>query len=90
MADDFQRFEKGFAPMTSSRKPFPIVPHDSNPLAIIPKGIYVGTGGDVVLRGVEGTGDVTYKNLPSASYIAVQASHVRATGTTASDMIAEA
>lgn len=73
-----------------SRAPYPIVPHDTNPLPFVPKGIYIGTGGNVTLRGVDGATDVVYKNMPSASYIAVAASHVRAAGTTASDMIAEA
>lgn len=61
-----------------------------NELPVIPKGIYVGTGGDVVLRGIDGAADVTYRNLPDASYIAVRARHVRATGTTAANLIAEA
>lgn len=73
-----------------SRAPFAVVPHDINELPVIPKGIYVGTGGDVTLRGVKGTADVVYRNLPDASYIAVRAQYVRATGTTASNMIAEA
>lgn len=73
-----------------SRRPFVIVPHDRNRLPIVPKGIYVGTGGDVTLRGIEAESDVTYRNLPDASYISVRASHVRATGTTATDLIAEA
>ncbi|WP_261388525.1 hypothetical protein [Qipengyuania gaetbuli] len=50
----------------------------------------MGTGGDVTLRGVGANEDVTYRNLPDARYIAVRASHVRASGTTASDLIGEA
>lgn len=73
-----------------SRRPFAITPSDDDPLPLLPKGIYVGTGGDVCLRGVDGTEDVTYKNLPSASYINVRAQYVRATGTTATNLIAEA
>lgn len=73
-----------------ARAPYPIVPHDSNALPFIPKGIFIGTGGDLVLRGIAGAQDVTYRNLPDASYIAVRAAYVRATGTTASDLIAEA
>lgn len=75
---------------TPARGPFAIVPHDVNELPFLPKGIYVGTGGDVCLRGIDGTEDVTYKNLPSASYINVRAQFVRATGTTATNLIAEA
>lgn len=73
-----------------SRRQFAIVPHNINELPFLPKGIYVGTGGDVCLRGVDSTEDVTYKNLPSASYINVRAQFVRATGTTATNLIAEA
>lgn len=82
----------GFADsvLSSSRIPYAITPDDTAPLAIVPKGIYVGTGGNVTLRGVDSTTDVTYYNLPDASYIAVRAAYVRATGTTASNLIAEA
>lgn len=73
-----------------ARRPFTITPHDTDELPLVPKGIYVGSGGDVTLRGVDGVADVTYRNLPDASYIAVRAQYVRATGTTASNLIAEA
>lgn len=76
--------------LASSRAPYAVTPDDAAPLPSVPKGIFVGTGGDVTLRGVDSGTDVTYRNLPDASYIAVRASHVRATGTTASHLIAEA
>ncbi len=60
------------------------MPHDTNPLPVVPKGIYVGTGGDVTLL------DVTYRNPPNASFLAVPAMFVRATGTSAANLIAEA
>lgn len=74
----------------ASRAPFAVVPSDSVALPATVKGIYVGTGGDVTLRGVAGAADVTYKNLPDASYIGVAASYVRATGTTATNLVGEA
>lgn len=67
-----------------------IVPSDTVALDPTPRGIYVGTGGDVTLRAIGSATDVAYRNLPDASYIAVRAQYVRATGTTASSMIAEA
>lgn len=76
-------------PSAPSLAPFAIQPHDANPLPTVPKGIYVGTGGDVTLRGVQGDADVVYRNLPDASYIAVRAGFVRATGTTAVNLIGE-
>ncbi|CAN5337019.1 hypothetical protein BH09PSE3_BH09PSE3_04190 [soil metagenome] len=73
-----------------ARAPFAITPHDINEIMMLPKGIYVGTGGNVTLRGVGGSADVVYRNLPDASYINVRAQFVRATGTTAADLIGEA
>lgn len=78
------------APAASSTAPYAITPSDTAALTTVPKGIYVGKGGEVTLRGVGSDADVTYRNLPDASYIAIRASHVRATGTTATHLIAEA
>ncbi len=88
MTDSFASF--GDNATHPSRAPFTIAPHDTDELPMVPKGIYVGTGGNVTLRGVDGASDVTYRNLPDASYIAVRARWVRATGTTAADLVAEA
>jgi hypothetical protein len=79
--------DSALAPSTA---PFAVTPHDSDPLPSVPKGIFVGVGGDVRLRGVGGAADVTYRNLADGAYIAVRASHVRATGTTAADLVGEA
>lgn len=88
MADKLEfHADSATAPATA---PFAIVPDDGVALPLVPKGIYVGTGGTVVLRGVSGTTDVTYRNLPDASYIAVRALYVRASGTTAADLVGEA
>ncbi len=77
-------------PGAPSRAPYAVMPSDTVELPAVPKGLYVGTGGDVTLRGINAAGDVTYRNLPDASYINVRAQFVRATGTTATDIVAEA
>lgn len=74
--------------IASSINPYAIAPHDIDPLPVVPKAIYVGTGGDVTLRGIGAAGDVTFRNVPAGMIIDVRASHVRATGTTAADLIA--
>lgn len=66
-----------------------VVPSDAVALNPVPRGIFVGTGGDVTLRAVGSAADVTYRNLADASYIGVRVQYVRATGTTALNMIAE-
>ena len=88
MTDPFASFSD--EPSAPSRAPYAITPNDSLALPLVPRGIYVGTGGDVTLRGTDGQTDVTYRNLPDASYIAVHAAYVRATGTTATNLVAEA
>jgi hypothetical protein len=74
--------------VASSINPYAIVPHDTDPLPVVPKAIYVGTAGDVVLRGIGAAADVTFKNCPAGFMIVVRAAHVRATGTSASDLVA--
>ena len=56
----------------------------------VTKAIYVGSSGDVTLRPLRGAADVTYRNVPDGAYLTVRASHVRATGTTAGDLVGEA
>jgi hypothetical protein len=65
-----------------------VAPHDANPLADVPKALFVGTGGHVVLRGAGGGGDVAFRNIADGTLLPVRAMYVRATGTTAADIVA--
>ena len=65
-----------------------VLPHDTNALTDIPKALYVGTGGTITARGVGGGVDVVFKNLAAGSILPFRAAFVRATGTTAADLIA--
>jgi len=65
-----------------------VVPHDSIALVDIPKALFIGTGGTIVLRGVGGGADTIWRNLASGSVLPVRAQFVRATGTTATDLLA--
>jgi hypothetical protein len=86
MADPF----KSDSLNAPSRAPFAITPSDSAPLAVVPKRLFVGTGGHIALRGVDGAADVVYRNVGSGVYLNVRPGFVRATGTTAADLIGEA
>lgn len=66
---------------------FAIVPNDSAELAKGTKAIFIGTGGDIVLKSVASEADVTFRNLPDGSILDVRVRAVRATGTTASDIV---
>ena len=65
-----------------------VVPHDSDALADIPKALYVGTGGTIVMRGRGDEVDRSWRNIPSGTVLPFRASHVRATGTSAADILA--
>lgn len=74
--------------MAPSRNPFTVTPHDTNPLPIIPKAIRAGQGGTLVLRGIDASQDVTLVNVANGEVIDIRASHIRATGTTCSAIVA--
>ena len=68
-----------------------ITPSDTTDLAVIPKALYVGSGGDIAMIGVgapaTATG-VTWSGVPSASLLPVRPRRILATGTTASQIVA--
>ena len=72
-----------------ARRAFAITPHDVNALTSVPREIYVGTGGNITLRAIESNADVVFKNVPSGGKLSVRAQYVRATGTTAADLVGE-
>jgi len=64
-----------------------VTPNDSADLAIPGAVLYIGTGGDVKVTTISGD-DVTFKNLPNGSVLAVQVKKVFSTGTDADDIVA--
>jgi type 1 fimbria pilin len=86
MADAFSnRADHVTAPATRA---ITVTPHDTNALTDIPKALFVGTGGAITMRGVNATSDTVWKNLSSGSVLPFRAQYVRATGTTAADILA--
>jgi hypothetical protein len=62
-----------------------VTPSDSANLPT-PSVVYVGTSGNVVVTTPQG-GQVTFANAPSGSVLPVQVLQVRATGTTATNLV---
>lgn len=86
MADPFSSLaDNSTAP---SREPFAVVPSDTVALPTLPKALYVGTGGNVTLRGAGAGSDVVFRNVAPGQVLDVRALFVRATGTTAADIVA--
>ena len=76
------------SPIAPAERCFAVTPSDVSDLPLATKALYVGTGGDVTLLSVNGSEDVTFRNLPDAAIIDVRVRAVRATGTTAADIVA--
>lgn len=86
MTDRFKQMAR--SANTPSEHAFTVSPSDTVPLEAVPKYIYVGGGGSVTLRATDSRDDVVFENVPSGSYLYVRASHIRATGTTATAIVA--
>ena len=65
-----------------------VIPSDTVPLPIASKRLWVGGAGDVSIVTTGGV-SVTYAGVPAGAYLNVRAAQVNATGTTATDIIAE-
>jgi hypothetical protein len=70
-----------------ARNCFSITPNDNVVLPFLPKAIYVGTGGTLVLRAIDGSSDVTFTNVANGTILDIRVTSVRATGTTATNLI---
>ncbi len=66
---------------------FAIAPDDVADLPGATKAVYVGTGGDITARPVDGDSDVTFRNVVSGTILPVRLRAVRAGGTTAADLV---
>ena len=86
MADQF--FAHGDSVSAPATRAVAVVPHDANALADIPKALFVGTGGNITMRGVGGGADILWKNVPAGAILPFRAQYVRAAGTSAADILA--
>jgi hypothetical protein len=65
-----------------------VTPSDTVPLAVASKRLWIGGAGNVALITVRGVA-VTYASVPAGTYLQVRAKQVMATGTTATNIVAE-
>lgn len=64
-----------------------ITPHDSNALSTLPRAIYVGGAGDLEVISVDGT-TVVFSGVPVGTLLPIRPNIVKATNTTATNLIA--
>jgi hypothetical protein len=65
-----------------------ITPSDTVDLAVAPRRIWSGSGGNITIITLAGT-TLTYTNVPVGTYLQIRPSRIKATGTTATNMVAE-
>ncbi|MEE4200897.1 spike base protein, RCAP_Rcc01079 family [Erythrobacter sp.] len=70
-----------------ARHAFAIIADDANDLALFTKALYIGTGGDLVVRPVDSDADVTFRNVQTGAILDVRCRAVRASGTSAADIV---
>lgn len=88
MPQPFDRFDRALDAVTSpARDAFTVTPHDTTPLPRLPKALLIGASGTLALRAVESSADVTL-SVVAGQLVPIRASHVRATGTTAGQIVA--
>ncbi|VVT02336.1 spike base protein, RCAP_Rcc01079 family [Erythrobacter sp. EC-HK427] len=71
-----------------ARSCFAVQPDDTGTFPVAAKALYVGLGGDLVLRAQDDDADVTFRDVQPGSILPVRAVAVRATGTSAADIVA--
>ena len=81
------RFENVNGLADPARQAFAITPHATNEIDPLPKAMFVGTGGNIVGRPVGSSADVTFKNLADGQILDVRFQYIRASGTTAADIL---
>lgn len=85
MADEFSL--SADAPMAPARNASAVTPHDTNALANVSKGLYVGGAGNIACRLADDSADVTFTGIPAGTVLPIRVSHVRSTSTTATSIV---
>lgn len=86
MADPFQNHGSGLdSPALHAAA---VTPNDSTDLTTTARGLYIGGAGNVTLDTAGGETTVAFVGLTAGSVLPVRVARVRATGTTATNIVA--
>ena len=84
--DDFSTLAEGLdSPGTHA---IAVTPSDTNDLTHVSLLLYIGVTGDVTLDTVGGEPTILFKAVPAGTQLKIRATRIRATGTTATNIVA--
>ena len=70
-----------------SQEVIAITPNDSTDLSVFTRAIYVGVGGDISVIPLAGSTPVTFVGLQAGQLLPIRVKRVRASGTTATNIL---
>ncbi|MGT2514702.1 spike base protein, RCAP_Rcc01079 family [Sphingomonas panni] len=74
--------------ISPARSAVPVVPSDAAAMPHLPKAPYVGSAGNIALRCIDDQQEVVFQNVAAGTILPVRAAFVRASGTTAAQIVA--
>lgn len=78
MPDPFRNAYTTEAPAVSG---FAVTPHATDPLTTTPRAVYVGGAGNLVVRLMNDSADITLSAVPAGTLLPIRPSHIRSTST---------
>ena len=78
------KFESLNAPADNAEA---VTPHDTNTLAYVSRALWVGGAGNITVVMKDGT-TILFSGVPAGAWMPIRVSQVRATGTTATNIVA--
>lgn len=85
MPDPFQNHQAQFdSPALNAAA---VTPNDAAPIATTPRALYVGGAGDIAVI-MKGGGEVVFVAAPAGSILPISPSHIKSSGTTATNILA--
>jgi len=85
MTDTFNKLAD--SPGFPARQATAVVPSDAAEVSPLPKALLIGGAGTIALRAVDSAGDVTI-TVAAGQLLPIRAQYIRATGTTATSIVA--
>lgn len=85
MSDKYKR--AGFGDIAPIRGGFAVTAHDTNPLTRVTRALWVGGAGNITLRLEAEDADTVITGVPAGTLLPFAVTHVRSTGTTATNIV---